>query len=87
MFPKPSQTSTPFIAPSDRRLKKDVVLVGKSPSGISVYEFSYIDKPGRFRGAMAQDLIGTRHDRAVISLGSNLAVDYGMIDVNFVRLS
>jgi hypothetical protein len=41
---------------SDRRLKKDIVHVGKE-NGFNIYKFSYIDKPNRtFIGVMADEV-------------------------------
>ena len=44
---------------SDRDLKQNIVKVGKSSSGINIYEFEYKDKSfgeGRFRGVIAQEV-------------------------------
>ena len=46
-------------AASDKRLKHNIELVGKSPKGINIYEFDYKDKtygPDRYRGVMAQEV-------------------------------
>ena len=40
---------------SDERLKTDIEKVGKHPSGVDLYEFSY-KNPQRFRGVLAQDV-------------------------------
>lgn len=44
--------------PSDRRLKENIVQVGRDEAtGLPLYEFNYIDKPGqRYRGVMADDV-------------------------------
>tara|TARA_R100000995_G_scaffold84324_1_gene62650 strand:+ start:2248 stop:2967 length:720 start_codon:yes stop_codon:yes gene_type:complete len=44
---------------SDKRLKTNIELVGKSDKGYNVYEFEYKDKgfgPDRYRGVMAQEV-------------------------------
>jgi len=67
---------------SDRRLKEDIELVGKSPSGINIYEFSYIDSPDRYQGVMAHEV-----PEASFEVGGYLAVDYDKVDVDFKKLS
>ena len=69
---------------SDYKLKKNIKLVGKSGSGINVYEFEYKDKLyglGRYRGVMAQEV-----PYASIMDNGYLKVDYSKIDVNFERI-
>ena len=47
------------LAASDKRLKKNIDLVGKSPKGHNIYEFEYTDRnlgPHRYRGVMAQEV-------------------------------
>ena len=47
------------LGASDKRLKKNIDLVGKSPKGHNIYEFEYKDKnlgPDRYRGVMAQEV-------------------------------
>lgn len=76
------------VGPSDRRLKTNIKQIGKSKSGIKIYTFSYIgDIPTQYQGVMAQDLIGTRWENALIS-GSDgyYAVDYSKIDVEFKKI-
>ena len=44
---------------SDKRLKKNIDLIGKSPKGHNIYEFEYKDRnlgPDRYRGVMAQEV-------------------------------
>lgn len=80
--------NTPCIVPSDIRLKTNIESAGVSPSGIPIYNFDYIEsvgKPGRFQGVMAQDLLGTAHEDAVIP-GEHYKVNYSKIDVEFKKL-
>ena len=73
---------------SDIRLKENVEKVGYSESGIPIYEFDYINKSfgeGRYRGAMAQDLLDIEPD-AVIEDEDFYKVDYSAIDVDFERV-
>lgn len=66
---------------SDRRLKRNIVRLGTSPSGLPIYAFDYVWGGPRHVGVMAQDLLQVRPE-AVIATGSGyLMVDYDMIDV------
>jgi hypothetical protein len=69
---------------SDRKLKKNIKLIGKSPSGINIYLFEYIDKvfgEGIYQGVMSDEL----SNDAVIS-GKYDMVDYSKIDVEFKKI-
>tara|TARA_Y100000401_G_scaffold15199_3_gene10311 strand:+ start:814 stop:1530 length:717 start_codon:yes stop_codon:yes gene_type:complete len=70
---------------SDRRLKKNINLVGKSPKGLNIYEFEYKDKSlgeGRYSGVMADEVPNaTLKDK-----NGYLYVDYNKIDVEFKRV-
>tara|TARA_A100001201_G_scaffold113487_1_gene97208 strand:- start:2725 stop:3756 length:1032 start_codon:yes stop_codon:yes gene_type:complete len=73
---------------SDRRVKTNIILVGKSPSGINIYEYEY--KPnlglpkGRYRGVMANEVPGNA--QMVNENTGLLYVDYNKIDVDFIKL-
>ncbi len=67
---------------SDRRLKKNIKLIGKSPSGLKIYAFEYIDKffgEHVYQGVMSNEI----PSNAVINNGSYDRVDYSKIDVEF----
>jgi len=66
------------ITASDRRLKENIVKIGKSPSGINIYEFNYIGHPKRFKGVMADEV-----PQASIDINGIQFVDYSKIDVDF----
>ncbi len=68
---------------SDKRLKHNYYVVGKSPSGINIYEFSYIGHNTRWQGVMA-DEVG---DAAFMTNTGFMAVDYNKIDVQFKQVS
>jgi len=71
---------------SDSRLKKNIKLVGKSPSGINIYEFEYKNKArfggGTYRGVLAQEVPKS----AVIMEGGYRYVNYNKLDVNFIEV-
>ena len=74
--------------PSDRRLKHDVSYVGKSPSGINIYNFRFKDEnkygKGLYQGVMSDEVPET-----VVIKDSNGydTVNYGQIDVDFVAIN
>ena len=77
------------VTSSDRRLKKNIKLIGQSPSGINIYEFQYKVKyannygTGKFQGVMSDEVPW----RAVsVDKGGYDMVDYSMIDVEFKQL-
>ena len=75
-----------IAAASDRKLKKDIKLIGESRSGLNIYEFKYIDSAkfgeGVYQGAMSDEVPNT----AVINNGDYDSVDYSKIDVEFKRV-
>ena len=78
---------------SDEKKKKNIKKVGESEDGVPISEFDYKDSDdapkgsGRYRGVIAQDLIGTEHEDAVGKIGKNtLGVNYGKLDVKLGRI-
>ena len=67
---------------SDQRLKEDIKLVGKSPSGINIYSFKYKHTDGTYEGVMAQEVPWAR---TMTDTGFYM-VDYNKVDVEFRRL-
>ena len=71
---------------SDRRLKKNIKLIGKSPSGLKIYAFEYIDKifgEGIWQGVMSDEI----PQEAVIKHPDGYdRVDYSKLDVEFKRI-
>ena len=80
------------IAPlfmSDIRVKHDITWVGETAFGIPLYTFRYVEgfgPDGIFEGVMAQDLLLTNPDAVVHMPDGHLAVDYSMIDADFLRV-
>lgn len=73
---------------SDRRMKKNIKLIGKSNSGLNIYAFEYIDKifgEGIWQGVMSDEV----SKEAVIKnfAGNFDGVDYSKLDVEFKRIS
>ena len=70
---------------SDKRLKHNYHIVGKSPSGLNIYEFSYLGSNERYQGVMANE-IKEKYPSAVIDNNGFDYVDYSKIDVQFKEL-
>jgi len=75
-----------FAASSDRKLKKNIKLIGYSPSGLKIYAFEYINKKfGEYvyQGVMSDEI----PQHAVIKHKDGYdMVDYSKIDVNFKQI-
>ena len=68
---------------SDIRLKTNIEFIGKSPSNINIYRFSYIGNPTKYVGVMAHEVpwASEKHSNGY------LMVDYNKLDVEFKRLN
>lgn len=75
-----------LAAMSDIRLKENIVYAG-SEKGLPVYHFNYIADPKKavYRGVMAQDVLHVM-PKAVVQDGNYLAVNYGMLGIEFGRV-
>ncbi len=75
-----------FAAASDRKLKKNIKLIGYSPSGLKIYIFEYINKKfGEhiYQGVMSDEI----PQYAVIKHKDGYdMVDYSKLDVNFKQI-
>ena len=70
---------------SDRRLKKNINKISKSPSGLNIYSFEYKDSKygeGVFQGVMSDEI----PQEAVINNGKYDMVNYNMLDVEFKQI-
>lgn len=72
---------------SDVRLKENILKVGKSKSGINVYEWNYLNDLNRFRGVIAQELIGTKFENSLSIKDGFYWVDYKDLDVKFEKIN
>jgi len=71
---------------SDRKLKKNIKLIGYSPSGLNIYAFEYINKAfgkGVFQGVMSDEI--PQHAVAKHEGGYDM-VDYSKLDVEFKKI-
>lgn len=71
----------PFV--SDIRMKEDIKLVGKSPSGINIYNFKYKGDDVTYQGVMAHQV----PDASIVNDDGYLMVDYSKIDVEFKKVN
>lgn len=70
---------------SDRKLKKNINLIGKSPSGLNIYSFEYKDSKygkGLFQGVMSDEI----PQEAVETKNGYDTVDYSKLDVEFKQI-
>ena len=70
---------------SDRKLKKNINKIGKSPSGINIYSFEFKDSKygkGLFQGVMSNEI----PQEAVVKVDGYDRVRYDMLDVEFKQI-
>ena len=67
---------------SDIRLKDDIKLVGKSPSGIKIYNFKYKGDDKTYQGVMAHQV----PHASFVDNDGYLRVDYTKLDVEFKEI-
>ena len=72
-----------FNLTSDVRLKTDIKLTSKSPSGLNIYSFKYKGDNKTYQGVMAQEVPWA----SSIAENGYLQVDYSKVDVEFKRLN
>ena len=80
----PSNFNSPSIT-SDRSLKKNIKKVGKSPSGLNIYNFEFKNPKygkGVFQGVMSDEV----PQKAVIEKDGYDSVNYSMLDVEFKKI-
>ena len=80
--------STPPLKParSDMRLKKDIIRVGTTRYQLPLYDFTYIDQPGRFEGVMAQDVLKVMPEAVSIGADGFYRVNYTMLGIEMKQL-
>lgn len=73
-------TVPPVTLPSDRRLKKNIIKIGESKSGLNIYEFEYINKEGTYQGVMSDEI---PKEAVLVDDNGYDSVDYSKLDVDF----
>jgi len=82
---QPSMTYEEMKRRSDRRLKKNINLIGNSPSGLNIYSFEYKNPQygkGLFQGVMSDEI----PQKAVKTRDGYDVVDYSKLDVEFKQI-
>ena len=72
---------------SDRRMKKNIKLIGNSPSGLNIYSFEYINSSigeGVYQGVMSDEVPS---EAVVYSNNGYDMVNYSILDVEFKRIN
>ena len=72
---------------SDIRAKTNIVPVGETPSGLGLYEFSYVGQSDRYVGVMAQEVLHHSPEAVVVHPSGLLTVDYDRIDAEMIKLN
>jgi len=75
--------SGPQFTGSDIRLKKNISKIGKSKSGLNIYEFDYINKEGTYQGVMSNEV---PKEAVLVGDDGYDMVDYSKVDVDFKRI-
>jgi len=82
-----STSTTTTAAPSDRRLKRNIVFL-ETRNDINIYSFQYLWSEDYFVGVMAQDLLGTKYASAiVVEKDGYYTVDYSQLGFDMQLLS
>jgi len=71
-----------IVTASDRRLKENIKKIGESISGLGIYTFNYIGQATKYIGTMADEVLKVKPEAVIVRDGF-MAVNYGLIDVNF----
>ena len=82
-----AQLGSAAIMFSDRRLKQDIVFVGRDlVSGFNLYEFAYIGETQRYRGVMADEVEVRRPDAVITRSDGFKVVNYTAISAKMVAV-
>ena len=81
-----SSLPAPIRQLSDIRLKKDIIRVGTTRYQLPLYDFSYINQPGRFEGVIAQDVLKVMPEAVSIGADGFYRVNYMMLGIEMKRL-
>ena len=68
---------------SDRKLKENIIKIGKSIAGLNIYKFNYIGNAQKYTGVMADEVLDIKPEAVEIMPNGFLGVNYSLIDVEF----
>jgi hypothetical protein len=67
---------------SDRRLKENIVCIGKTKHGLNLYHFNYIRDPHtRYQGVMADEVKDVMPEAVITGSDGFMSVDYGLLGI------
>ncbi len=72
---------------SDERLKTNIHPVGQTANGLTLYEFSYRDRPGTYRGVMAQEVQQIMPSAVVEHESGFLYVNYDALGIEMEQIN
>jgi hypothetical protein len=72
---------------SDRRLKTDIVPVGRLRAGVPLYRFRYIGRKEVYVGVMAQDVLRQVPEAVITDATGFLRVDYARLETFMMTLA
>ena len=73
--------------PSDLRLKENVIRIGTTRHGLPFYTFSYVGRPERYAGVVAQDVLSIMPEAVSIADDGFYRVDYHRLQMRRLRLN
>jgi len=81
-----AQLGAAYLGRSDRRLKENIVLVGKDDrTGLNLYEFQYKNSDGtRYRGVMADEVLAVMPNAVLFDAEGFMAVNYAMLGIEML---
>lgn len=74
----------PSTITSDVRLKRDVIALGTTENGFTLYSFRYLDRDTTYVGVMAQEVMAIQPDAIHYRQDGLLAVDYAKLNLKFM---
>jgi len=83
LFPSPLNVNYNNTNTSDLRLKENISLIGKSPSGLNIYKFKYLNEDNYYQGVMAQEV----PHASILGEDGFYKVDYSKVDVEFKKVN
>lgn len=79
-------TTTTTAAASDRRLKGDIVAVGRLANGLTLYRFRYLWSTAEYVGVMAQDVLDVMPEAVTTDARDGyMTVNYGLLGFRMMR--
>jgi hypothetical protein len=69
----------PFLYPSDVRLKRDIIALGRLDNGLTLYRYRYLWSEELFVGVMAQEVAELVPQAVTLMPEGYLAVDYAQL--------